>query len=62
MGRQFMNNTDDLLTFEWLGQENNQMVMSAREICVAYLDPQLCLQNEVMPVKEWKNSQKAFCK
>lgn len=39
MERQFMNNNDDLLTFKQLGQENNEMVMSDREMTVAYLDP-----------------------
>ena len=38
MERQFMNNNDDLLTFKQLGQENNEMVMSDREMAVAYLD------------------------
>ena len=60
MERRFMNNNDDLLTFKELDQENNEMIMSEREMAVAYLDPRLCLRSEVMPVAEWKRAKVLF--
>ena len=63
MERRFMNNNDDLLTFKELDQENNAMVMSDREMAVAYLDPQLCLQSEVMyACGRMEKSKGSFCK
>ena len=55
-----MNNNDDLLIFKELGQENNEMVLSDREMAVAYLDPRLCLQSEVMPVVDCKRVKLLF--
>ena len=62
MERRFMGNTNELLTFKEICNNNTNMKLKDHELVVTLIDPRLYLDTSVMIKEMWKNYMELFKK